>query len=108
MSSITVDKPEIPAASHEGREPAANAVVLGRRVANIALTAQVQFAYSCAIEAQQRAQLAGERIQQTWPATPLRALVLDAYRLQARSAASLAKSVLSGARQRCGLAFARW
>jgi len=108
MSSITLEKCSTPAASHAGQQPASTALVLGRRVANIALTAQVQLAYGCAIEAQQRAQQAGERIRQTWPATPLRALVLDAYRLQARSAANLANSVLAGARQRCGLAFARW
>lgn len=81
---------------------------LGKRVANIVLTAQVQLAYACAIDAQARAERARECIARTWPATPMRDLVLDGYQAQARSAARLAAEVLAGAQRRCGLAFARY
>jgi hypothetical protein len=83
-------------------------LLLGKRVANIVLTAQVQLAYACAIDAQERALRAGDCIEQSWPATPVRSLVVDGYRAQAQSAARLAREVLQGARQNCGLAFARY
>ncbi len=83
-------------------------VALGRRVANIALTAQVQFAYACAQDAQSRARRAATTIERNWPDTPLRTLVLDAYRAQASTAAGMARKVLENARRRCGLAYARF
>ena len=83
-------------------------LLLGKRVANIVLTAQVQLAYACAIDAQERALRARDCIEKTWPATPVRALVLDGYRAQAQSAGRVASDVLQGAQRRCGLAFARY
>ena len=80
---------------------------LGKRVANIVLTAQVQLAYACAVDARDRALRACDRIENSWPATPVRELVLDGYRAQAQSAARMARDVLTGAQGRCGLAFAR-
>ena len=81
---------------------------LGKRVTNIVLTAQVQLAYACAMQAQERAERARHCIEKTWPATPVRDLVLDGYRAQAQSAGRLAREVLDGAQRRCGLAFARY
>ena len=83
-------------------------VSLGQRVANIALTAHVQFAYACAQDAQARALRAVTTIERSWPDTPLRTLVLDAYRAQANTAAGMARKVLENARRRCGLAYARF
>jgi hypothetical protein len=83
-------------------------LLLGKRVANIVLTAQVQMAYACAKDAQARAVRARECIEKTWPATPVRALVLDGYQAQAQSAGRVAQDVLQGAQRRCGLAFARY
>lgn len=108
MNANALEATDCLAGSHMNHESPSPVLVLGKRVANIALTAQIQFAYGCAIDAQRRAQCASEHIEKTWPATPLRALVLDAYRAQAQSAARLAQDVLAGARQRCGLAFARF
>lgn len=87
--------------------PFGASLVLGKRMANILLTAQVQLAYACAIDAQERARKAQERIEQTWPPTAVRALVVDGYRVQAQSAGQLAREVLAGAQGRCGLAYAR-
>jgi hypothetical protein len=77
-----------------------------RRIANIVLTAQVQLAYACAQDARECAQNAARCVEGSWPATPLRELVVGAYRRQARSAETIADDVLAGARQRCGLAYA--
>jgi len=101
--SLAMPAPDLPQTS-----PLDLSLLLGKRVANIVLTAQVQMAYACAVDAQQRAQRAGDCIERTWPATPVRALVLDGYRAQALSAARLAGEVLQGAQRRCGLAFARY
>jgi hypothetical protein len=65
-------------------------------------------AYACAKDAQDRAVRARDCIEKTWPATPVRALVLDGYRAQAQSAGRMAQEVLQGAQRRCGLAFARY
>jgi len=88
-------------------KPAGPMTLLGSRIANIALTAQVQLAYACAEQTRERAQRAAQCIQRTWPDSPVRRLVLDIYRSQAQSAEVLAREVLRAARQRCGLAFAR-
>ena len=81
---------------------------IGARVANIVMTAQVQVAYACAVEASARARRAGECIERSWADTALRELVLNGYRAQEQSADALARSVLAGARRRCGLAFAQY
>ena len=81
-------------------------LVLGSRVANIVLNAQVQAAYACAVAARSRAQSAAACIERSWPDTPIRGLVIDIYRAQAQSADAMAHEVLEGARRRCGLAFA--
>ena len=79
---------------------------LRARVANIALTAQVQVAYSCAQQASERARHAIAGIERSWPDTPLRALVLDIYQAQDSVAQMMARDVLRSARRNCGLAFA--
>jgi hypothetical protein len=76
------------------------------RVRNIALTAQIQAAYASAIAARDAAQRAADAIEQTWPATWLRTLAVETYRLQAKSAQDTADAVLRRARAVCGLAFA--
>ena len=108
MTTSTLATIDGPSAGHEAPDAFAAPLGLGKRVANIAMTAQIQLAYACALDAQGRAQRAIERIEKTWPATPVRALVLNAYRAQEQASARLAKDVLAGARRRCGLAFARF
>lgn len=109
MKREPVDVPPRLAPPRSPRSPLARPpVALGQRVANIALTAHVQFAYACAHDAQARALRAAETIERSWPDTPLRALVLEAYRAQADTAAGMARKVLENARQRCGLAYARF
>src|SRR5271166_3156598 len=76
---------ELPTSTLAPAGPLSLPLVLGRRVANIVLTAQVQLACTCAMEARERAVRAQDRIEKTWPATPVRALVLDSYRAQAQS-----------------------
>ena len=83
-------------------------LVLGSRMANIVLNAQVQAAYACAIAARSRAQQTVGCIERSWPDTPVRRIVLDIYRAQAQSADDLAHGVLEAARRRCGLAFAHY
>jgi hypothetical protein len=77
------------------------------RIVNVALTAQVQMAHACAIAASENAERAADCIEQTWPHTPLRSMVVGAYRAQARERLQAAGEVLARARRRCGLAFAR-
>jgi len=86
--------------------PTSLPLAFGSRVTNIALNAQVQAAYACAIAARSRAQGTAACIERSWPDTPLRRFVLDVYRAQAQSADVLAHEVLHAARRRCGLAFA--
>ena len=74
---------------------------------NVALTAQVQMAHSYAIAASENAERAADCIEQTWPDTPLRSMVVEAYRAQARERLQAAADVLARARRRCGLAYAR-
>jgi hypothetical protein len=80
---------------------------LAARIVNVALTAQVQIAHACAIAASENAERAATCIEQTWPDTPLRSMVVEAYRAQARERLQAAGDVLARARRRCGLAFAR-
>ncbi|HUD24693.1 MAG TPA: hypothetical protein VMQ45_03350 [Burkholderiaceae bacterium] len=80
---------------------------LAARIANVALTAQVQMAYALAIAASENAERAATCIERTWPDTPVRSLVVQAYRIQARRRQDAARDVLARARQRCGLAYAR-
>jgi len=80
---------------------------LAARIANVAWTAQIQFAYACALAAGQSAERAAACIEQAWPDTPLRALVVRAYRAQALERQEAAREVLVRARRRCGLAYAR-
>jgi len=103
LHSLDLTAPLAPHAS-----PLDLSLELGKRVANIILTAQVQLAYACAIDAQERAVRARDCIEKTWLPTPVRDLVLDACRAQAQSAGNLARGVLAGAQRRCGLAFARY
>jgi hypothetical protein len=81
-------------------------MVLSARVANLVMTAQVQLAYACAIDARSSAERALESMERSWPDTPVRQMLQDLYRAQAQSADLLARNVLAGARSRCGLAFA--
>lgn len=77
------------------------------RMANVALTAQVQIAYACAGAAATQADRAAACIERSWPDTPLRAMVVEAYRGQARRGRETQQLVLKQARSRCGLAYAR-
>ena len=77
------------------------------RIANVALTAQIQMAHACAIAASENAEHAAACIERAWPDTPLRSMVVQAYRAQARERLQAAGDVLARARRRCGLAFAR-
>jgi hypothetical protein len=77
------------------------------RVTNVALTAQVQIAYACAIAASENAERAAVCIEQAWPDTPLRKLVVQAYRDRAHERQGAAHEVLARARRWCGLAYAR-
>lgn len=81
-------------------------LALRSRMANIAYTAQVQMAYACAANARSCAERSIADIEACWPATPLREMVLSAYRSQARSAEAMAAKVLRDARRVCGLAYA--
>lgn len=81
-------------------------LALGARMANIAYTGQVQFAFACATRTRESARRAIEHIESGWPSSPLRELTLDAYRRQMTSAERLQEEVLARARRSCGLAFA--
>jgi hypothetical protein len=82
-------------------------LAMSSRMANILFTAQVQMSYACAVNARDSAQRSVANIEATWPASPVRDLMLNAYRAQAQSAEVLAAELLAGARRRCGLAFAQ-
>ena len=91
-----------------GRAPSGGPLgAAAARIANVALTAQVQFAYNCALAARDSAARAADYIETAWPETPLRSLVVAAYRTQLRKSDDTARRILEHARERCGLAFAR-
>jgi hypothetical protein len=77
------------------------------RMTNVALTAQVQIAYAYASVASENAERAAVCIEQAWPDTPLRSLVVQAYRDRALERKGAARDVLARARRWCGLAYAR-
>lgn len=77
------------------------------RIANVAWTAQVQIAHACAVAASENAERAAACVERAWPDTPLRSLVVQAYRVQACERRNAAREVLARARRRCGLAYAR-
>jgi hypothetical protein len=77
------------------------------RMTNVALTAQVQIAYACATAAVKQAERAAACIERSWPDTPLRTIVVGAYRSQACQSRNAQQAILRQARRRCGLAFAR-
>ena len=83
-------------------------LALSARMANIMFTAQVQVAYAYANDARQSAERAITNLEGSWPATPVRELLLNAYRAQAQSAEAMARNLLAGARRRCGLAYAQY
>jgi len=76
-------------------------------MANVALTAQVQFSYACAVAAGESAGRAADYIETAWPETPLRSFAVAACRAQLRKCEDTARSILRQARGRCGLAYAR-
>jgi hypothetical protein len=82
-------------------------LAMSARMANILFTAQVQMSYACAVNARQSAERSLASIEATWPDSPVRELLRNAYRAQARSAEVLAQDLLASARRRCGLAYAR-
>ena len=87
--------------------PLALSCQVAARMTNVVLTAQVQIAYACAMAASENAERAAACIEQTWPDTPLRSLVVQVYRAQAHQRKDAAREVLVRARGRCGLAYAR-
>ena len=86
--------------------PLAASGSMGSRMANMVLTAQVQVAYECAICARDSALRATAHVIDTWPDTPLRTIVLGAYKAQVDAAEAAMHDVLARARRTCGLAFA--
>jgi len=87
--------------------PGASNGAAAARMANVAMTAQVQFAYTCAVAARDSAARAADYIEKAWPETPLRSVVVAACRAQLRKSDDTARRILRHARERCGLAFAR-
>ena len=86
--------------------PLAASGSMGSRMANMVLTAQVQVAYECAHCARDSALRAAAHVIETWPDTPLRTIVLGAYKAQVDAAEAAMHDVLARARRTCGLAFA--
>ena len=108
MTDLTIEPATHPAATRRGSAyPITLPYQLAARVANVAMTAQVQIAYAVAIAASESAERAAACIERAWPDTPVRSLVVQAYRAQVRYRQDAARDVLARARQRCGLAFAR-
>jgi hypothetical protein len=108
MTDLTIEPATHPAAGSRGSaHPVALPYRLAARMANVAMTAQVQLAYAVAMAASENSERAAACIERAWPDTPVRSLVVQAYRAQARYRQDAARDVLARARQRCGLAFAR-
>jgi hypothetical protein len=107
MIDLTIDESVRTLPGWRRPHPVALPYHLAARIVNVALTAQVQMAHACAIAASENAERAADCIEQTWPDTPLRSMVVEAYRAQARERLQAAGNVLARARRRCGLAFAR-
>jgi len=109
MNSDLSIRPPLPRTlpQHVPACPIALSYQVAARMANVAWTAQVQIAHACAIAAGESAERTAACIEQAWPNTPLRLLVVQAYRAQARVRRDAAGQVLARARKRCGLAFAR-
>jgi hypothetical protein len=107
MTELTVQPATGPAKVGGGPYPIPLPYPLAARIANVAMTAQVQISYAVAIAAGENAERAAACIERAWPDTPMRSLVVQAYRAQARYRQQAARDVLARARQRCGLAFAR-
>jgi hypothetical protein len=101
-----------PHSSHHGAASADETLrlplALSARMANIVYTAQVQMSYACAANARKSAERSIASIEATWPASPVRELLLNTYRAQAQSAELLEHELLAGARRRCGLAYAQY
>jgi hypothetical protein len=107
MTELTIQPATSPAQSGGSPYPIPLPYPFAARIANVAMTAQVQIAYAVAIAAGENAERAAECIERAWPDTPMRSLVVEAYRAQARYRQQAARDVLARARQRCGLAYAR-
>ena len=106
MSTLTRDGADCTAAIPAGPLRATLPYRLAARMANIALTAQVQVDYAVAIAASQNAARAADWIEQAWPQSPLRSMTVSAFRSQAQERARAARDVLARARRQCGLAYA--
>jgi hypothetical protein len=104
---LTEPAPTHPAGSTDSPPPAQATRAVAARMANVALTAQVQFAYACATAAGDHAARAADYIETSWPDTPLRSLVVATYRAQLQQSRAVARGILRNARERCGLAYAR-
>jgi hypothetical protein len=91
----------------DAQPAAASTRAVASRMANVALTAQVQFAYACATAAGEQAGRTADYIEESWPDTPLRSMVVATYRAQVEQTRAVARVILRSARARCGLAFAR-
>jgi hypothetical protein len=106
MNDLTIHPPAFTLPAWRRLPPATPQYQLTARIANVMLTAQVQIAYAYAVAAGENAARAADCIEQTWPDTPLRSLVAQAYRAQASARAQQARDVLGRARRHCGLAYA--
>ena len=107
MIDLTTDGPVRTLPGWRRQDAVALPFHLVARIANVALTAQIQVAHACAIAASENAEHTAACIERTWPDTPMRSIVVQAYRAQARERSQAAGDVLARARRRCGLAFAR-
>jgi hypothetical protein len=106
MPDWTIDKSAEALPGWSGSYPTSLPYHLVARMVNSALTAQIQIAYACAIAASETAERTAAYIEQSWPDTPMRSLVAQAYRSRARERAQAANDVLVRARRHCGLAYA--
>ena len=106
MRTLTRGEADCPAAIPAGLLRATLPYRLAARLANVALTAQVQVDYAVAIAASESAARAADWIEQAWPQSPLRSMMVGAFRSQAQERARAARDVLARARRKCGLAYA--
>jgi hypothetical protein len=107
MMDLTIDRSVRALPGWRRPYPVALPYHMAARLMNVALTAQVQIAYAYAVAASENAEHTASCIEQAWPDTPMRSLVVGAYRARARERREAAGDVLARARRRCGLAFAR-
>jgi hypothetical protein len=81
---------------------------LASRLTNLVLTAQTQVAYACFEDTRRWTTAQINQLEAAWPESPVRDALTVALRTQERSAKALEDQLLTAARQRSGLAFAKF